>query len=199
MGLTRVSGRPHFFAFCSTPRHNVPMNPNKQYGGIKAQKGGLGFENIFQWAGRSQGFHVERMPDGCKTIGKNKIIRIKTPFDFVICKEGRCAFVDTKTINANTFPFNLIKQHQVDCLANIGLHAASGYVVWYRKSDRINFYLAEILITLGSNDSLSHEKGIPLGKISDFRLQPILDYYKVKDYGNVPATLTTRQWHALLD
>jgi penicillin-binding protein-related factor A (putative recombinase) len=90
---------------------------------------------------------VTRIPDGCKQLSGGKIIRVTTPFDFVVTYKSKSAFVDTKTIDGECFHYSSIKEHQVsEMILHENYGAIAGYVIWFRQIDVIIFVPAHILL-----------------------------------------------------
>lgn len=117
----------------------------------KAQQAfGSLFEELFHMTcGRTQGMAVTRFPDGCRVVGKNKVIRIKTPCDWILTFGGVTALIDTKTTESDSFPFSKIEKHQVKEMAiHAQSGARSGYVIWFRKSDDVVFMSSLFLLGL---------------------------------------------------
>jgi hypothetical protein len=156
------------------------MKNAKRLGGKKAQEAGKGFEDIFCTLSRYQGFHVERMPDGCKQVNAKKFVRVKTPFDYMLLKEFRFyAFIDCKTVDSDRFKYSAIVDHQLESLTLIGRHAIAGYIVWFRKGDTVSFFDWQVLSRLAPNHSLFPSDGIVLGPIQDFRLSRLESHHRM--------------------
>ena len=52
--------------------------------GAKAQAFGKLFEQMFETMCKKNAIAVTRVPDGCKQVAPNKLIRVTTPFDWII-------------------------------------------------------------------------------------------------------------------
>lgn len=139
-------------------------------GGAKSQAFGSLFESVFLKACRSNGVAVTRIPDGCRQFGK-KIIRIPTPWDWVITFEGKSALIDTKTVQGDSFPISAITGHQVSELSRHGdCGAIAGYVVWFRNEGNVVFLPADILMQAVIKNkrgsfSKTHSSAISLGSL----------------------------------
>lgn len=112
---------------------------------------------------------VTRMPDGCKVLRDNKLIRVKTPFDWILSHQGRTALIDTKTCTTSSFPNSKIETHQVtDMLCHEQNGIMAGYVIWFRESDGVIFVpastLCELIKRRGSIPE-NHPKAIHLGTV----------------------------------
>lgn len=60
---------------------------------------------------KKEGF-VYRFPDSAILI-KKTYRRINPPCDFLFLKNGRCYFIETKSVNADRFPMKNITQNQL--------------------------------------------------------------------------------------
>lgn len=142
---------------------------------ISPKRIGNSFESVFKNQALRQGWSVVRIPDGCLRINKNKIIPIKSPFDFVIGKDGVSVFLDCKTVEGDSFSFSKINPNQLKHL--LFLHESklqAGYLIYFRKSNRVLFSRAIDLVMVSKNESIK-DSGIPLGCISDFNLDLFLE------------------------
>lgn len=160
------------------------MNPNRQLAGKKAQSSGATFELIFQRQAQRQRVHCLQMPDGCRQIGGNRLIRVPTPFDWILAFNGKSAYVDTKTFEHDRLRRSDLVPHQIEALYNIGWHCPAGYVVWFRKTQAVVFYSWHFMIKIGQGQSASQQEGILLGTIEDFSVLPILEQYTPTQYGD---------------
>lgn len=143
--------------------------------GGKSQAFGSLFETIFLKTCRSQGVAITRIPDGCRQVGK-RIIRVKTPWDWVVSYQNRTALIDTKTVNADVFIHSAITEHQVNELFNHERSGAlAGYVIWLRLTNRVFFMPAYALmqaLQAGGSFSESHVHATYLGT-NHFDIRPI--------------------------
>lgn len=114
--------------------------------GAKAKRAGDQFEALFFSAARLSGIAITRINDGCRTLGRNRLIRVKQPWDWVLTFQGMTALIDTKTTNAAAFPCSKIDGNQ---LRELTRHAAqgaiAGYVVWTRATHELFFVPAGLL------------------------------------------------------
>lgn len=156
------------------------MNPLKsrfknQLRGKKAQASGDRWENILFSNAYRQGFHPCRIPNGCKSIGLNRLIRVESPFDFILSKvPGVVLFLDTKTCGTKNFSHSQLKKHQIEELRFCELAGAlAGYLVHFQTINQVVFFSALQLMNLESKKSLKPKDGIILGKELDFNLDLI--------------------------
>lgn len=145
---------------------------------------GDAFEEIFYKICQRSDIAITRVPDGCRQLGSNKLIRIKSPFDWILSHEGKTAFIDTKTIQGAHFSNSQIKPHQIEAMC---IHedrgAKAGYVIWARSTSKIFFIpssaLAFQMAQVGSFNE-SHPQALLLGnEIFDPRL--IFSEHQIKN------------------
>jgi hypothetical protein len=119
----------------------------KRLQGKRAQKAGASFEYLFQFHARRSGVIATRMPDGCKQVGPGRIIRVRTPWDWILTFQGKSAFIDTKTCDDKCLPNSKIENHQVaPMLQHASAGAIAGYVVHLRQNDTVFFLSASELV-----------------------------------------------------
>lgn len=140
-------------------------------GGKKAKRVGSFFEGSFQRQCFSQGITCIKIPDGCKTFGLGKLVRVKTPFDFFIGFGEKTVFLDTKTFNKLSISFSDLTEHQIMNLKIMRKHALSGYLVWFRENNALVFFDIVELCELKSGKSLKYSEGVYLGTIEKFDLK----------------------------
>jgi len=142
--------------------------------GRLAHKIGQTFETILGNVSRHQGICCIRIPDGCRQVRGAKgyqLLRVSTPFDYVLFLNGKSIVLDTKTVQAKTFTHSAIKDHQLRELNRCQPHVhSSGYLVWHRGVDQVVFYLSHLLTVLKHRQSLSVDDGINLGKLNQMDL-----------------------------
>lgn len=118
----------------------------KILGGKRAQSNGVMFEEALTRNARFSQIACTRMPDGCKQLNARRIIRVKTPFDFILTKNGKSAFIDTKTLDDKSFANSKIEEHQVNgIMPHVKAGSLGGYVVFARAIDTIYFIPVSVL------------------------------------------------------
>lgn len=133
------------------------------------------FETVFQNAClATPGMAVTRFPDGCRVIGANKVVRTKTPCDWVLTYGAVTALIDTKTTEGDSFPHSKICEHQInEMVRHEQAGAKAGYVIWFRKSDHLFFlsalYLSGLINTRGSVKMDEISCSFYIGKCRQFR------------------------------
>jgi penicillin-binding protein-related factor A (putative recombinase) len=105
----------------------------KRIQGKKAQRAGSNFEVFFQSLCKTQGISFERIPSGCKSTGKNRLIRVTTPFDYILGYQGQGAVVDLKSIETGNLTYSKIVPHQLKALRNLSVGLLAGYVVGFSE------------------------------------------------------------------
>lgn len=162
------------------------MNLRRHKGGAKAKAFGNLFETIFERVCRRSSMVVTRVPDGCKQLRGNQIIRVSSPFDWIVSFGPRTALLDTKTLDNDRFAFSVIKDHQVREMAAHQKMSGNpaGYVIWLRPKDLV-FYLNAItlLAMVETRGSLGecHADAILLGSSYDFQASKIFTGTQNKD------------------
>jgi penicillin-binding protein-related factor A (putative recombinase) len=68
-----------------------------------------------------------RVPDGCKIVGRGRLIRIKSPFDYIASLNGKNICVDVKHTMSEMFPVGKINKEQVGQLLRVN---HGGYMVY---------------------------------------------------------------------
>jgi len=136
------------------------------------------FEEVFHLTCRRvPGMAITRFPDGCKVVGTNQIVRVKTPCDWILTYGGVTAMLDTKTTETDSFPFSKISSHQVSEMFKHSMAGGcSGYVIWFRKTDDVVFvnslFLMGLIGKVGSIRTTQDHSNY-LGKLEDFKAEMI--------------------------
>lgn len=144
--------------------------------GKLAKAQGQRFEILFKNITSAQGFKCIQIPMGAKMISAQRMIRVATPFDFVLFYDHYTFCIDTKTTSANRFAYSSLKPHQVKELSECGkfFNVLAGYVVNFFELNKVVFYSANQLSELKTKSSLTPEDGIMLGTTMNFNLLSIL-------------------------
>jgi hypothetical protein len=143
--------------------------------GAKAKASGRLFENILAAHCDALGIKFEQLPSGCRWIGK-RAIPAKSPFDFIMSKNGVAVVFDAKSIDAKTFGKSLCKPHQVESLFGFEVSGlTAGFIVWLRAIDEVVFFPAGKLKALAPRCSLKPCDGIPLGKRNTLTLEGLFN------------------------
>lgn len=152
------------------------VKSRRRIGGIKAKAYGQMFEQIFLMACKRHHIGVTQIPDACRQISASKIMRVKSPFDWVMTHQGKSAVIDTKTTEHDFFNRSDIVEHQVkELLTHEIAGGLGGYVIWFRSMDQIIFMPASTLNTLkrsglGGSINARNPDAILLGSSHDFDL-----------------------------
>lgn len=100
----------------------------------------------------------------------------KSPFDFIIAKNGKVVFFDAKSLDATTFTRSACKPHQIESLAGFEMSGlTSGFIVWLRQSNEVVFFKASQLKGLPPRGSLKVSDGILLGSVETLTLEGLLN------------------------
>lgn len=138
---------------------------------------GTAWEHTLHKLAQLNGWVSIKIPDGCRTIGKGRLIKTKSPFDFCLAKKGKVIFLDAKTNDHDTFRYSEVNKYQVTYLIALERTAqcAAGYIVYHRNHDKIVFYAAASLWNLRPESSLSFNDGIDLGSLSNLFLDRVVN------------------------
>lgn len=146
---------------------------------MHSKKIGTAWEKTFADQARLRGWAVVRIPDGCIRIverGRTKLIPAKSPFDFILGKDSKAVFVDTKTYDSDQICYSDINFKQVEKLLSLEFEGfMAGYVVYFRPVDVAVFYQASILQRLELRESLGLMDGIILGRLADLDFKRVFE------------------------
>jgi penicillin-binding protein-related factor A (putative recombinase) len=100
----------------------------------------------------------------------------RAPCDYLLAYQGRAALIDTKTYDCDSLDHSRLEAHQVMALKNMHDHGLiAGYVVWFRKINKVVFFSANILCTIKEDQALKPESGKLLGPIESMNLRSLFD------------------------
>lgn len=144
------------------------MNEKRRIAGIRSKIMGMAWENLFESNAWRFGAAVIKIPDGCRQVSKGKLIRVKSPFDFVIIKSGKSVFLDTKTTLGTRWTYSDCDRHQMYWLEHCAKAGSrAGYMVEFRALRRIVFFSIERLSRLQPRESLSPDDGLQISSDDD--------------------------------
>lgn len=150
-------------------------NLNKILGGKKAKHAGNVFEHWLSSCAQRQKFEVIRIPDGCKTLGKGRLIRIQSPFDFLLAKDREAIFLDTKSCAGKSFARSAITPHQAFALSRLEAQGfIAGYLIHFTTLNTVSFFSASHLLDLKLNESLKPEQGVIIGDSKEININLLL-------------------------
>lgn len=153
------------------------MQSRRRAGHIAKDKGQF-FESILATHACHDGFVPLRIPDGCRQVRGPKglaLIRVKSPFDFVLVGSPNDIFLDAKATESNTFSYSKINQDQVAKLRECERFQPAGYVIWFESIDQVAFFSASKMSKIAKRQSVRPIDGLILGPLKSFRLKPILE------------------------
>jgi penicillin-binding protein-related factor A (putative recombinase) len=158
----------------------------KRSSGYFAKKTGDNFELTFENSSLRQSWCVIKIPMGCRQISAIKLMRVQTPFDFILTKpNGKILFTDTKTTSKDSFPAGLIKDHQLEklnALARQGYKA--GYVINFSKLEKTVFISAnQLYFATISRKSIKPDQGLLIGNNKDLNLDLIFQLSNDNEHG----------------
>lgn len=161
-------------------RSRTAAGSKRAVAGWFSKKRGAMFEGTLEVAARKHGLTVVRIPDGCKQVGSVRIVRTKTPFDFVFAWNNGVCFVDAKSTSKNVFVTSVVPTQQRATLlalqANVGIMA--GFVVWYTTQNVIEFYEATLV---ASSKRLRPGEGLYLGPANNPQIQLLKQHAALKN------------------
>lgn len=117
-----------------------------------------------------QGISVVRIPDGCKQAGR-RIIRVKSPFDFVFGFGHRAAFIDAKYTSSDRFTYSDLVPHQLKELKKLSGAGVAGYLVCFKT--QVWFIDISILLETRPKGHVNMKYAKFLGTITAFDLRRI--------------------------
>ena len=151
---------------------------NKIIAGKRAKHNGNYFENFLKSCAYRDKWEVLQIPNGCKTLGKNNLIRIPSPFDFVFCKNQKAIFADAKTTERSTFSRSQINVNQSFSLSRLEAQGfIAGYIVRFSKQKEVFFFSAAILSGLKPQESLSPKDGVFIGNDIHIHLDVLAKFF----------------------
>lgn len=145
------------------------MNENRRIGGKRAKVAGDLFEKSFEQTCAIQGIECIRIPNGCRSVGATRLVRVATPFDYVLCYNKRAAFVDLKSIETGNLTHSKLTEHQLASLKRLSPGGISGYVV--NLSGEVYFFDISILLETKKGESvpLTYAKHLGHRSVMDIR------------------------------
>lgn len=141
------------------------MSLTRRVGGLLAKRRGEQFEGFFESRTKAQSIVCIRIPDGCKQIAASRIIRVKTPFDYILAFNGKVCFCDLKSMDSDRLVHSKIEDHQLKALKELKPHALGGYICFFRDTKRFVFFSTEKLEQLRERSSLGEDDGLLLGDL----------------------------------
>lgn len=133
--------------------------------GRQAKQRGQAFEAIITKEAYRTGWVTIDIPDGCRQVSHSKLIRVKSPFDFVFVRKQKAIFCDVKTTKQKSFAFSKLTDHQIKLLKEIQLEGfVSGYIVNFTEINNTVFFNGFQISDQGMNGSLKPDDGILIGE-----------------------------------
>lgn len=137
--------------------------------GISNKRQGNQWEHLFERSALRRGIAITRIHDGCRRVGRAKLIPMRQICDWICTYQKTTLLLDTKTVESGeTFAYSHVNFDQIN---GIMLHvlegAQGGYVVYFRDVNKIVFFHALKLKELLPRSSLSIDQGEFLGCLED--------------------------------
>jgi len=151
------------------------MGFRKILGGKKAKTQGAQFEAIFKQRALWEIIdvdHHETSARAVKTKTGLKFIAARSGYDFTLSfEDGLNAFIDCKTFDSDRITHSQLTEHQVKKLADKELRKnIAGYVIYFRKTNKVCFVWASKLQSLQPGDSIMDTEMDLLGTMESFRI-----------------------------
>lgn len=137
---------------------------------------GLRWENRFQWACKEKRVTAFKIPLGARQVSATKLLRVQTPFDWVLVKNGMTALIDTKHCETKTLSKSRVTPHQMLALKEAHEQKIiAGYVVHFVSLDQVIFFDGAQLERCFNGQALYPTDGLNLGGHDNFDLDLLLD------------------------
>jgi hypothetical protein len=106
-------------------------------------------------------------------IYKNKYKVMKSQLDLtLITNDGKVGFFDAKSFNGDKFAYSALNPQQIERAALYNeWEVQSGFVVLFRKMNRICFFSGRAIVLGGPRTSFSSLDGLFLGRLESFDLR----------------------------
>lgn len=144
------------------------VNQNRQEGKI--------FETLFEKQAKRSGFLVEKNGLTAKILWAGRPQLMKSQLDFLLAdRSGRVGLFDCKSFDSDHFTFSDLNLKQVERAALYNEWGIpSGFVVWFRKSNRVVFFKGSQVRARGPRTRFLDSEGVHLGTFSIFDLHHVL-------------------------
>jgi penicillin-binding protein-related factor A (putative recombinase) len=125
----------------------------------------------------TSGLAWNRIADGCRTVGRGKLFRVRQPYDWVLTYAGRTALIDTKSFDSARLVPSCIEKHQLDALhAHELAGAIGGYAIYFRRAERVCFARAsEMAAIVKAGKGRLWEEFMQLGQLATFSVLRIFE------------------------
>lgn len=138
----------------------------KSYIGLKKKVHGDFFEALVEFFANADKLFIIKIPEGCK-VAKGKLVRVKSPFDFMLNLKEATMLFDAKTTMNKFFSYSAINQDQILNLAKMNNPSNfCGYVICFDKE--VGFAPVELLARVKPKTSININDCIYLGTVKQF-------------------------------
>ena len=108
------------------------------------------FERQFKDIMTRANYGVIRVHDSVVIYSKGKKTlsrREKSPFDYILCKDGKSIFVDCKVTKKHLYQLGVIPGHQVSNLEIASQGGIAGFAIYFRMEsiDAVYFYSVRVI------------------------------------------------------
>lgn len=157
------------------------MGTPKSLQGKLSKASGDRFETFFYTQAVKNQIACIRIPNGMRMIkvrGKLIPVPLATPCDFVLIKNSKSIFIDTKTTVKNSFAYSNLKPHQLEALDLVSRHGClGGYLIQFNQNEspKVAFFDIKKLLDLKPRSSLCYEEGLMLGSSYEMELNKLFE------------------------
>lgn len=139
------------------------------------QQLGKGFEQIFETMARYCGLTPIRCGHSCRVVAGGRLRLVPGQLDWqLLTRDGRVAFVDTKSFATDRFVYSDIDPAQLGRSAlYCEMGFVSGFVVWFRKPNLVGYFSGLRIAGEGPRSGFGPGDGVPLGRIESLDLKPL--------------------------
>lgn len=137
---------------------------------------GSSFEDLFKKQAQRNGLLALQNHLTARMMGAGHLTLIKSELDYkLINQDGAVGYFDCKTYGRDFFYFSQIEEKQISrsVLYN-EWNVPSGFIVWFRKSNSINFYTGREINAKGAKARFEPSEGVKLGTFENFDLKGLL-------------------------
>lgn len=142
-------------------------------GTAENQQEGKLFEELFTKQAQRAGFLVQKNLLSAKFTWGGRTQLVKSQLDFTLADQtGKVGFFDTKSYGKDFFTFSDLDPKQVErALLYNEWSIPSGFVVWFRPSNRVVFFSGRLITQRGSRSRFQSLDGVSLGSFERFDLK----------------------------
>lgn len=145
--------------------------------GAKANRDtGALFEDLFKKMAQMNGLLPIKNYLTARIIYAGKIQLMKSELDYkLINQDGQVGYFDCKTYDDKKFSYSNLEPKQIErAKLYYDWGVPSGFVVWFRESNRVIFFTGKDIVQKGPGNSFNDQEGLWLGRAERFDLKGLL-------------------------